>query len=466
MSTPLPPRTNPVILARLCMMMFIQYGVWSFWLTTMGKYLEFGLGFQGNERGLAYSTTGWGAIFAPFLVGMIADRFCPAQIMLGLLHLATAGLLWWLTSITDPTQFFFVLLAAMLCYMPTLALANSIGFEHVKNPALDFPFIRTFSPIGWIVAGLVVGSLPSVVPSWFGGLKDIESTSIPFKLSAIFSAAMGVYAFTLPHTPPKSLGKQVTFSDIAGLQTLSLMRDRSFAVFVICSLLLCIPTAFYFQSAGVFFTQEGMKHVASKMVLAQVSDVVFLALMPFFLRRIGIKGVILTGLGAWVARYILFASGVGHADDGQEVVFTDFSSIVAHLQSDFLKYHLFYIAILLHGMCYDFFFLAGQIYVDQRAPREVRSNAQGFIALVTLGVGMTIGNILNGYVTNWVTTDTGTVDALGKAIKTIDWRTLWLVPAGIATAVGVIFLAMFHERPAAAAELDAADPRGGLIDEI
>lgn len=419
-------KTPPITLVRLCVMMFIQYGVWSFWLTTMGKYLEFGLQFDGDKRGLAYSTTGWGAIFAPFLVGMIADRFCPAQIMLGLLHLATAALLWWLTSITDPIEFFLVLLAAMLCYMPTLALTNSIGFEHVRNPQYDFPFIRTFSPLGWIVAGLVVGSLPSVVPAWFGGLTDIESTAIPFKLSAAFSALMGLYAFTLPHTPPKSLGKQVTFADIAGLKTLSLMKDPSFAVFVICSLLLCIPTSFYFQSAAVFFTEEGMEQVASKMVLAQVSDVVFLAIMPFCLARLGIKGIILTGLGAWVVRYSLFAAGVGH-----------------HVHWPY------YIGILVHGMCYDFFFLAGQIYVDQRAPREVRSNAQGFISLVTLGLGMTIGNILNGYVTNWVTSQA--VNSAGETIKMIDWRTLWLVPAAIAATVGVVFLALFHEKAAAPA---------------
>lgn len=437
-------RTPPVTLARLCVMMFIQYGVWSFWLTTMGIYLT-ALEFPGDKIGLAYSTTGWGAIFAPFLVGMIADRFCPAQIMLGILHLMTAALLWWLTSITEPMQFFAVLLAAMLCYMPTLALANSIGFEHVKNSQYDFPLIRTFSPMGWIVAGLIVGSLPSLVPQWFGGLKDIQATAIPFKLSALGSLIMGLYSFTLPHTPPKSLGKKVTFADIAGLQTLSLMKDRSFAIFVVCSLLLCIPTSFYFQSAGVFFTQEGMKHVASKMVLAQVSDVVFLAVMPFFLARFGIKGVILTGLGAWVARYALFAAGVGHVDDGQEVLFNSFGDVVTHLQRDVATFPLFYIAILLHGMCYDFFFLAGQIYVDQRAPREVRSNAQGFIALVTLGIGMTIGNILNGYVTNWVSTPG--VDAAGKAIQIIDWRTLWLVPAAIAAVVGIVFLALFHERP-------------------
>ncbi len=441
-------KTSPLILARLCVMMFIQYGVWSFWLTTMGKYLSTGLKFEGDKIGLAYSTTGWGAIAAPFLVGMIADRFCPAQVMLGLLHLMTAALLWTLTGVTDPIQFFLVLLGAMLCYMPTLALANSIGFEHVKNPQYDFPFIRTFSPMGWIVAGLVVGSLPSQVPSWFGGLTDIEATAIPFKLSALFSALMGLYAFTLPHTPPKSLGQKVTFADIAGLKTLSLMKDPSFAVFVVCSLLLCIPTSFYFQSAALFFTQKGMEQVASKMVLAQVSDVVFLAIMPFCLRRLGIKGIILTGLGAWVVRYILFAIGASHPDvapraDGATQAIADFAAVTSHLVHDVQEYWLFYIGILLHGMCYDFFFLAGQIYVDQRAPREVRANAQGFIALVTLGLGMTIGNILNGYVTNWVTTET--VNSAGETIKTIDWRTLWLVPAAIAGAVGVLFLALFHE---------------------
>ena len=438
-------KTPPAILARLCVMMFIQYGVWSFWLTTMGIYLT-ALKFDGDKIGLAYSTTGWGAIFAPFLVGMIADRFCPAQIMLGILHLMTAALLWWLTSVTEPMQFFFVLLAAMLCYMPTLALANSIGLEHVRNSQYDFPFIRTFSPAGWIVAGLVVGFLPSFVPGWFGGLADIQATAIPFKLSAVCSALMGLYAFTLPHTPPKSLGKKVTFADIAGLQTLALMKDRSFAIFVVCSLLLCIPTAFYFQSAGVFLTQEGMKFTGGKMVLAQFSDIVFLAMMPYCLSRMGIKGVILTGLGAWVVRYLLFAMAVGHVPEAEDVSLGTLSDVLAHLRADVLKYAPFYLGILVHGMCYDFFFLAGQIYVDQRAPHEVRSNAQGFIALVTLGIGMTIGNILNGYVTNWVTSET--VNAAGDTIKTIDWRTLWLVPAGIAATVGVVFLALFHERPA------------------
>jgi len=450
MSTTL-ARTSPLVLARLCLMMFIQYGVWSFWLTTMGKYLSTGLHFEGDKIGLAYSTTGWGAIAAPFLVGMIADRFCSAQIMLGILHLMTAALLWVLTGITDPTQFSLVLLAAMLCYMPTLALANSIGFEHVRNPQLDFPFIRTFSPLGWIAAGLVVGSLPSQVPSWFGGLTDIESTAIPFKLSAIFSALMGLYAFTLPHTPPKSLGKKVTFADIAGLKTLALMKDRSFAVFVGCSLLLCIPVAFYFQSAAMFFTQKGMQQVASKMVLAQVSDVIFIAIMPFCLRRLGIKGIILTGVGAWVVRYVLFAIGASHPGVSAQVIgdsqgLSQFAAVTSHLIHDVQEYWMFYAGILLHGMCYDFFFLAGQIYVDQRAPREVRANAQGFIALVTLGLGMTIGNILNGYVTNWVTTKT--FDAAGQLTSSvINWQALWLVPAAIAATVGVLFLVLFHEKP-------------------
>jgi nucleoside transporter len=418
-------RTSPVTLARLCVMMFIQYGVWSFWLTTMSKYLgEHGLGFDGDKIGYAYSTTGWGAILAPFLVGMIADRFFPAQIVMGVLHLATAALLWWLASVTEPIPFILILLAAMCCYMPTLALANSIGFDHVRNAEFDFPFIRTFSPMGWIAAGLVVGSLPSVVPEWFGGRTNIEPTKIPFQLSAIGSLIMGIYAFTLPHTPPKSLGKRVTFADIAGLKTLALMKDRSFAVFVVCSLLLCIPTSFYFQSANPFFTAEGMEQPASKMVLAQVSDVVFLAIMPFCLKRLGIKGIILTGLGAWVVRYSLFAAGAGH-----------------HVMWPY------YVGILVHGMCYDFFFLAGQIYVDQRAPREVRSNAQGFISLVTLGVGMTIGNILNGYVANWVSIE-GVNDQGEKIMIINDWQTLWLVPAAIAAVVGVVFLAMFHERPA------------------
>jgi nucleoside transporter len=416
-------------------MMFVQYGVWSFWLTTMGKYLDAGLHFSGDKIGLAYSTTGWGAIAAPFLVGMIADRFCPAQVMLGVLHLATAGLLWWLTTVADPIAFFLVLLAAMICYMPTLALANSIGFEHVRNAQFDFPFIRTFSPLGWIAAGLVVGSLPAQVPEWFGGRTDIESTAIPFQLSAAASLLMGLYAFTLPHTPPKSLGKRVTIADIAGWQTLSLMKDRSFAVFVICSLWLCIPASFYFQSAAIFFTAEGMEQVASKMVLAQVSDVAFLAIMPFCLKRLGIKGIILTGLTAWVVRYSLFAAGTGHG-----------------------ALWPYYVGILVHGMCYDFFFLAGQIYVDQRAPREVRANAQGFIALVTLGVGMTIGNILNGHVKDWVTTES--VNSLGETIKVIDWRTLWLVPAAIAATVGAAFFLLFQERPVAA-EARAQDEAAG-----
>ncbi|WP_437193053.1 MFS transporter [Planctomicrobium sp. SH527] len=449
------PRTSPLVLARLCLMMFIQYGVWSFWLTTMAKYLSAGLNFEGDKIGLAYSTTGWGAIAAPFLVGMIADRFCSAQIMLGILHLLTAALLWMLTGITDPTQFTLVLLGAMLCYMPTLALANSIGFEHVKNPRLDFPFIRMFSPLGWIIAGLVVGSLPSLVPSWFGGLTDIESTAIPFKLSALFSALMGFYAFTLPHTPPKSLGKKVTFADIAGLQTLSLMKDRSFAVFVVCSLLLCIPASFYFQSAAMFFTQKGMEQVASKMVLAQVSDVVFIAVMPFCLRRLGIKGIILAAVGAWVVRYVLFAMGASQPDVssqsiGDSQILTQLSAVTSHLIHDVQQYWMFYGGILLHGICYDFFFLAGQIYVDQRAPNEVRANAQGFIALVTLGLGMTIGNILNGYVTNWVTTKT--VDSAGQLTSSvIDWQTLWLVPTAISALVGLLFIVLFHEKPETAA---------------
>ncbi|MBI2434423.1 MAG: nucleoside permease [Candidatus Hydrogenedentes bacterium] len=355
---------------KLSLMMFVQFFVWGCWYVTMGSYLGTGLGFSGAAIGAAYSTTALGAIISPFFVGMIADRFFSAERILGVLHLVGAVLMYLVTRITDQDIFFWVLLAYTLCYMPTLALVNAIAFYQMKDPAREFPGIRVVGTLSWIAAGLLITLLENL------GSKGIEATVLPFKLAVGASLVMGLYSFVLPHTPPKSLGKKVTMRDVLGLDALALMKERSFLVFTLGSLLICIPLQFYYGSANLFLNELGMTGVAGKQTMGQMSEIFFLLVMPFFLVRLGVKYMLLVGMLAWVTRYFLFAFG------GLDV------SIIWML----------YLGIILHGVCFDFFFVTGQIYVDKKAPKEIQANAQGFIALITYGIGMFIGTYVMGAV--------------------------------------------------------------------
>jgi len=384
---------------QLAIMMFLQFFIWGCWYGTMGTYL-FKIGFSGLNVGAAFSTVNWGAILSPFIIGVIADRYFASEKLMGILHLLGAALLWYVSGISDPGQFFWVLLAYSALYMPTLALANAISFYQMKNPEKEFPFVRVLGTIGWIVAGLMLGFM-----LW-------EDSNIQFKAAAMVSAALGIYSFFLPSTPPKSKGKSISVSDILGLDTLKLLKNRNFAIFILSSLLISIPLAFYYSFTNPFLNEVGVEYAASKMTLGQMSEIGFMLLMPFFFTRLGVKKMILIAMLAWLIRYIMFAYG-----DNNDLVF------------------MYYIGIILHGICYDFFFVTGQIYTDQIAPKEIQASAQGFIALITYGVGMLIGSWASGYIVQIYT------NADGSHL----WQTIWIVPAVMSALIMVIFFLFFKD---------------------
>ncbi len=395
---------SPSVRGKLSAMMFLQFFVWGAYFVTMGTYLLQGLGFTGTETARAYSTMPWGAIVAPFVVGMIADRFFAAEKLLGILHLVGAGLLYWVSTLTTPGAFFWVLLLYALSYNPTLALVNAIAFNQMTSPEKQFPSVRLWGTVGWIVAGLIVGSL------------GIEATAKPLLIATVASLGLGLFAFLLPHTPPKSLGRKVTIRDVLGLDALEMMKERSFAIFVIGSLLICIPLAFYYNFTNAFLNEMGVVNAAGKQTLGQVSEALFMLVMPFFFRRLGVKWMLMAGMAAWAVRYLLFAFG----NPGELVL-------------------MYYVGILLHGICYDFFFVTGQIYVDKTAPRAIQASAQGFITLVTYGVGMLIGSWVSGPVVDRHVRQVGEVTSH-------DWTAIWLWPASMAFVIILLFAFFFDGR--------------------
>jgi nucleoside transporter len=389
---------------RLSVMMFLEFFIWGAWFVTLSTYLGKGLGFGGSDIGRAYSTIPWGALVAPFFVGMIADRFFPAQIVLGVCHLLGAACMFWAATVTTPGPFFWVALLYALCYAPTLALVNAISFNQMTSPQKQFPGIRVFGTLGWIVAGLIIGFM------------RVEATALPLQLAAGCSVLMGLFSFALPHTPPKSLGHKVKISDVLGLEALKLMKNRSFAVFVIGSLLICIPLAFYYNFTNLFLNEKSVGNAAGKMTMGQMSEVFFMLVMPFFFVRLGVKKMLLIGMLAWAGRYLLFA--FGNADS---LVF------------------MYYAGILLHGVCYDFFFVTGQIYVDNTAPKAIQASAQGFIALITYGVGMLIGAEISGRVVEKYQS------SVNRLITGHDWQTIWIIPAVMALIVIGLFAMFFKD---------------------
>lgn len=449
---------KPRIRIELSTMMFIQFFVWGAWYVTMGNYIgKNGLNFSGPAIGAAYSATSWAAVVSPFFIGMIADRFFAAQKVLGIMHLMGALLMYWVSTITSPVLFFWAVLAYALTYMPTLALVNAIAFNQMTSTEKEFPQIRVLGTLGWIVAGLTITGI--------GLLRgaSIEATAIPMKMAAAMALLMGIYSFFLPNTPPKSQGRQVKVSDILGLEALKLMRNLSFTIFVIGSLLVCIPLSFYYNFTNNFLNDSGMTGVAWKMTMGQMSEVIFMLVMPFFFVRLGVKKMLLIGMLAWVIRYVLFAFG----NTGPLV-------------------SMFYIGILLHGICYDFFFVTGQIYVDKCAPKEIQAAAQGFIGLITYGVGMAIGSNLSGWIVEKYTTRTPIADAViqvagdvktvlyngaqlpvvddsvklslngvetvAKIVEnsvqviTLNWQMIWIIPAIMAGGVVLLFAAVFRDK--------------------
>ena len=384
---------------QLSAMMFLQFFIWGTWYVTMGTYL-FKIGFNGVDIGQAYSAIPIGAIISPFFIGMIADKYFPAEKVLTVMHFIGGAILYWVSTVGTSEYFFWVLLLYALCYMPTLALVNAICFNQMKDPGVEFPNVRVLGTIGWIAAGMLIGFL------------KIEESNLPLRIASLISVLMGVYALALPKTPPKSRDEKVTVSDILGLEALKLMKEKSFAVFIVSSLLISIPLAFYYAFANPFLNEAGMENAAGKMTLGQWSELGFMILMPFFFARLGVKKMLLIGMLSWALRYVLFAMG-----NNDSLVF------------------MFYLGILLHGICYDFFFVTGQIYVDKKAPKAIQAAAQGFITLITYGVGMLIGSWISGYVVDYYTVD-----------EVRQWGPIWYFPAIMAVVVSLLFWLLFREK--------------------
>ena len=427
------PETAPAApMTRLGVMMFLEFFVWGAWAVPMGKYLATVFS-EGRTKpavdmiiGQAYGTSSIAAIIAPLFVGLVADRFLPGQIVLGVLHLVGAGLLYGVARATDPTSFYWLLLASGLCYMPTLALVNSVSFDQLSEPRKQFPLVRVWGTIGWIAAGITVGSLlprlmagglPEGVASLLLGDaagNDAGKTNLPFLVAAVTSAVLGLYCFTLPNSPPKGKGEPVSVAKLLGRDAVALRKSPAFATFAIASFLICIPLAVYYSKANEYISAMNIQQMLglgseTVMTFGQMSEIGFMLLMPLFLARYGVKTMLLGGMLAWVARYVFFAYG------GQSA-------------------WMLVLAVVLHGICYDFFFVTGQLYTDHVAPKSLRASAQGLIALLTYGAGMYVGNLVFPLVAGRL----ATTDAY-------PWQPFWLTFAIAAAVVMVGFAIAFRD---------------------
>ena len=388
---------------QLSVMMFLEFFIWGAWFVTMGTYLGTNLNSSGGEVGTAYMTQAWGAIVAPFVIGLIADRYFAAQKLLGVLHLLGAGLLYLMSIVTEFSAFYPYVLGYMLIYMPTLALVNAVSFNQMKDPSKQFASIRFWGTIGWILQGLLIG----YVLLW-ESRGQLQQT---FLLASLASAFLGIFSFTLPNTPPPAMGQKANFRDIVGADALALLKDKNYLIFFLSSVLICIPLAFYYSFANPFLNEVGMANAAGNMSFGQVSEALLLLLLPIFLKRFGLKITLLVGMLAWVIRYALFAYG----NAGESV-------------------WMLFLGIVLHGICYDFFFVSGQIFTDYKAGKKIRSAAQGLITLATYGVGMLIGFKIAGSIVDNYTLDNGQHE----------WMHIWLVPSTISAIVFVFFLLAFR----------------------
>ncbi|MFT6795859.1 MAG: nucleoside transporter [Maribacter sp.] len=393
---------------QLCIMMFLEFFIWGGWFVTLGTFLGNNINASDGEIALAFSTQSWGAIVAPFVIGIIADRYFNAEKILGILHLGGALLLYLMYGTDNFDLFYPYVLGYMILYMPTLALVNSVSFNQMKNPAKEFSLVRVFGTLGWVVAGLLI----SYFFSWDSeaGIQEglLKNT---FLMTAVASAILGVFSFTLPKTPPKAASdKKPSLKELMGLDALELFKDRNFLVFFISSILICIPLAFYYQNANPFLVEIGMENPTGKMTLGQISEILFMLLLPYFFTKFGFKKTILVAMLAWVVRYVLFAYG-----NTGELGF------------------MLLVGIALHGICYDFFFVSGQIYTDSKAGDKYKSSAQGLITLATYGIGMLIGFWIAGKVSDTYLLEDGSHL----------WEHIWLYPSCFALLVLVLFAVLF-----------------------
>jgi nucleoside transporter len=391
-------------------MMFLEFFIWGGWFVTLGTFLEKNYAAGGDDKAGVFSTQSWGAIIAPFIIGLIADRYINAEKILGALHIIGAILMYQMYKAGSLDAFYPYTLIYMILYMPTLALVNSVSFNQLKDPEKEFSGIRVWGTIGWIVAGLLISYLfhwDSKENVAKGLLKNT------FLLSGTAALVLGLLSFTLPKTPPvKSPGEKVSLKQILGLDALKLLKDKNFAVFFAASVLICIPLAFYYQNAHSFLSNTGVKDPTGKMTIGQLSEVLFLLALPVFFTRFGFKKTILVGMLAWAVRYVLFAFG-----DAGELSF------------------MLITGIALHGICYDFFFVSGQVYTNSKAGEKYKSAAQGLITLATYGIGMLIGFAIAGKIT----------DTYQISEKVFDYRMIWLIPSGIAAIVFLLFASFFRD---------------------
>jgi nucleoside transporter len=392
------------IRVRLSVMMFLNYLIWGAWYVTIGTYLTATLKFSGFETGQVFGTTAIASMISPFFVGLFVDRFVASEKMLAALHLIGAVLLYYVTQATSFHAVFGIMLTYCLCYFPTVSLTNSLTLRQISDPGRDFPLIRVFGTLGWIAIGVVIGSM------------GVEATRTPFLIAAGASVVMSIFSLTLPHTPPPNKGQKITVRRILGLDALVMFKDPSFLVFVIASILACIPLTFYFSFTNAYLNEVHVTNSAGTMALGQVSEVGMMLLMPLILRRTTVKMILLMGLAAWTIRYALLA--YGNADSGM---------------------WMFYVAILLHGVCYDFFFMTGQLYTDMQAPPNLRGAAQGLIIFLTYGVGMYIGSTLSGAAVDYYSKKVGDV-------VTRDWQGFWLSSSAGAFVILLMIALFFRSR--------------------
>jgi nucleoside transporter len=386
---------------QLSVMMFLEYFIWGAWYVTMGTYMGEHLHASGLQIGAAYSALAIATMISPFFVGMIADRFFAAQRIMGVLHIVGALLLFLATRIVDNTAFYWVILFYSLLYMPTIALSNSVAFNQMTDPGKQFPWIRVFGTLGWIVAGLIIG------------YSGIEKTSTTFYIAAGVSALLGLYSFVLPNTPPKVDTSAGSASKALGTEAFVLFKYKPYLIFFIAAVLVCIPLSFYYGFANPFLNELGMHNAASKMILGQVSEAVFILAIPFLFTNIGVKNMLLLGMTAWILRYVCFAYGNIGSNEW-----------------------MLYAGIILHGVCYDFFFVTGYMYTEKKAGEKIKNAAQGLFTFATYGVGMFIGTWFSGYI----------VDKHIITPETHDWKAIWFVPALIACGVLVYFILFFREK--------------------
>jgi len=390
---------KPATFTKLAVMMLLEYFIWGSWYVTMATYMSEFLKSSAVQIGAAYSALAIATMISPFFIGMVADRFFAAQRIMGVLHLLGGVLLYLATQITDNTAFYAVIVFYSLLYMPTIALSNSIAFHQMTDPGKQFPWIRVFGTVGWIAAGLMIAAL------------SIEKTQFTFHMAAIASVALGLISFILPNTPPKGKPASASILSTLGADAFVLFKGKAYLIFFIAAILVCIPLSFYYGFANLFLNDVKMENAAGKMVLGQVSEAVFILAIPFLFNTIGVKKMLLLGMTAWILRYVCFA----------------FGNVDTNLW-------MLYAGIILHGICYDFFFVTGYMYTEKKAGEKIKNAAQGLFTFATYGVGMFIGTWFSG-----IATDYYTVDGVHQ------WTEIWLVPAYIAIAVLLYFILFFNE---------------------